>query len=73
MEQSDIWDAAAARRYDTPGEDMFAPEVRSQPLTGSPNSPVLVGPWSLRSAQAGWQSRWRSAALRSAGSNFPFP
>ncbi|MGW7822260.1 class I SAM-dependent methyltransferase [Streptomyces puniciscabiei] len=27
MEQEEIWDAAAARRYDTPGTGMFAPEV----------------------------------------------
>ncbi|WBO68368.1 class I SAM-dependent DNA methyltransferase [Streptomyces camelliae] len=27
MEQKDIWDAATARRYDTPGTGMFAPEV----------------------------------------------
>ncbi|MFE2280367.1 class I SAM-dependent DNA methyltransferase [Streptomyces sp. NPDC059454] len=27
MEQEDIWDADAARRYDTPGTGMFAPEV----------------------------------------------
>jgi SAM-dependent methyltransferase len=27
MEQSDIWNEAAARHYDTPGEGMFAPEV----------------------------------------------
>ncbi|AKJ15278.1 methyltransferase [Streptomyces incarnatus] len=27
MEQEMIWDAAAARRYDTPGTGMFAPEV----------------------------------------------
>src|SRR5690606_10039839 len=27
MRQEDIWDAEAARRYDTPGTGMFAPEV----------------------------------------------
>jgi SAM-dependent methyltransferase len=27
MEQDEIWDADAARRYDTPGTGMFAPEV----------------------------------------------
>ncbi|MEO7570870.1 MAG: class I SAM-dependent methyltransferase [Acidimicrobiales bacterium] len=27
MEHADIWDEAAARRYDTPGVGMFAPEV----------------------------------------------
>ncbi|HEY7104023.1 MAG TPA: class I SAM-dependent methyltransferase [Mycobacteriales bacterium] len=27
MRQEDIWDAAAAARYDTPGEGMFAPAV----------------------------------------------
>jgi SAM-dependent methyltransferase len=27
MRQQDIWDEAAARRYDTPGTGMFAPEV----------------------------------------------
>ncbi|OIJ90025.1 methyltransferase [Streptomyces sp. MUSC 14] len=27
MEQCDLWGAAAARRYDTPGTGMFAPEV----------------------------------------------
>lgn len=27
MRQEDIWDADAARRYDTPGDGMFAPEV----------------------------------------------
>jgi SAM-dependent methyltransferase len=27
MRQEDIWDAATARRYDTPGTGMFAPEV----------------------------------------------
>jgi SAM-dependent methyltransferase len=27
MEQDDIWDADAARRYDTPGTGMFAPDV----------------------------------------------
>ncbi|MFB9659919.1 class I SAM-dependent DNA methyltransferase [Glycomyces mayteni] len=27
MESNDIWDAETARRYDTPGEGMFAPEV----------------------------------------------
>lgn len=27
MEQEEIWDAEAARRYDTPGTGMFAPEV----------------------------------------------
>ncbi len=27
MRQEDIWDADAARRYDTPGTGMFAPEV----------------------------------------------
>ena len=27
MRQEDIWDHAAARRYDTPGTGMFAPEV----------------------------------------------
>lgn len=27
MEQEKIWDAAVARRYDTPGTGMFAPEV----------------------------------------------
>lgn len=27
MQQDDIWDAAVARRYDTPGTGMFAPEV----------------------------------------------
>jgi SAM-dependent methyltransferase len=27
MRQEDIWDAAAAARYDTPGTGMFAPEV----------------------------------------------
>ncbi|MFD7769651.1 class I SAM-dependent DNA methyltransferase [Streptomyces sp. NPDC059787] len=27
MEQKDIWDADTARRYDTPGTGMFAPEV----------------------------------------------
>ncbi|GAA2272543.1 class I SAM-dependent methyltransferase [Streptomyces atrovirens] len=27
MEQKEIWDADAARRYDTPGTGMFAPEV----------------------------------------------
>lgn len=27
MEQKDIWDADTARRYDTPGTGMFAPEI----------------------------------------------
>jgi len=27
MRQEDIWDAEEARRYDTPGTGMFAPEV----------------------------------------------
>ena len=27
MRQDEIWDADAARRYDTPGTGMFAPEV----------------------------------------------
>ena len=27
MRQEDVWDAAAAARYDTPGEGMFAPDV----------------------------------------------
>ena len=27
MRQDEIWDVAAAQRYDTPGEGMFAPEV----------------------------------------------
>ncbi|WP_440099888.1 hypothetical protein [Streptosporangium sp. H16] len=27
MRQDEIWDADAARRYDTPGIGMFAPEV----------------------------------------------
>ena len=27
MKQEDIWDADAARSYDTPGEGMFAPDV----------------------------------------------
>ena len=27
MDQSEIWDAETARRYDTPGTGMFAPEV----------------------------------------------
>ena len=27
MRQEDVWDEAAARRYDTPGTGMFAPEV----------------------------------------------
>lgn len=27
MRQDDIWDIGAARRYDTPGTGMFAPEV----------------------------------------------
>jgi SAM-dependent methyltransferase len=27
VRQEDIWDAEAARRYDTPGEGMFAPDV----------------------------------------------
>ena len=27
MRQEEIWDAEAAQRYDTPGTDMFAPEV----------------------------------------------
>ena len=27
MRQEDIWDAEAAKRYDTPGTGMFAPEV----------------------------------------------
>ncbi len=27
MRQDEIWDAAAARRYDTPGSGMFAPEI----------------------------------------------
>lgn len=27
MPQDEIWDADAARRYDTPGIGMFAPEV----------------------------------------------
>ncbi len=27
MQQENIWDAAAAQRYDTPGASMFAPEI----------------------------------------------
>jgi len=27
MRQEDVWDDEAARQYDTPGMDMFAPEV----------------------------------------------
>ncbi|MFI6935360.1 hypothetical protein [Streptomyces sp. NPDC050287] len=27
MQQENIWDAAAAQRYDTPGTGMFAPEI----------------------------------------------
>jgi SAM-dependent methyltransferase len=30
MRQEDIWDAAAAATYDTPGVDMFAPELLEQ-------------------------------------------
>src|SRR5512141_1005804 len=30
MRQDEIWDDDAARRYDTPGTDMFAPEVLGQ-------------------------------------------
>ena len=30
MEQKDIWDAAAAKSYDTPGTGMFDPALRSR-------------------------------------------
>jgi hypothetical protein len=40
MRQEDIWDVDAAKRYDTPGSGMFAPDVlgptvdrREQPST----------------------------------------
>ncbi|MGW1285628.1 class I SAM-dependent methyltransferase [Streptomyces sp. NPDC002586] len=33
MEQQNIWDAATARRYDTPGAGMFAPEVLEPAVT----------------------------------------
>ncbi|MER6383013.1 class I SAM-dependent methyltransferase [Streptomyces sp. NPDC001250] len=33
MEQENIWDAATARRYDTPGTGMFAPEVLEPAVT----------------------------------------
>ncbi|MFG3203598.1 class I SAM-dependent methyltransferase [Streptomyces sp. NPDC048192] len=33
MEQENIWDTAAAQRYDTPGTGMFAPEVLTPTVT----------------------------------------
>jgi hypothetical protein len=46
VRQEDIWDAGSARRYDTPGEGMFAREVlgptveRPAELAGHPEETV---------------------------------
>jgi hypothetical protein len=50
MRQEDIWDHEEARRYDTPGTGMFAPEYSGRPSTGSLNLPVPGKRWSSPSA-----------------------
>jgi hypothetical protein len=69
MRQEEIWDAEAARTYDTPGEGVFAPEVLGPTVDRLAGLAGDGRRWSSPSGRAGWPCRSPSAGCRSPGSN----
>jgi hypothetical protein len=71
MRQEEIWDAEAAQRYDTPGTDMFAPEVLGPTVDRLAALQATVERSSSQSEPDAWPSPWPSEAYPSPASSCP--